>query len=280
MGRELKEFLSPHMSRGPFERPSPQSEFTTYDSADFDVKFLLSLIKRKHPLTKVACIPTFKLCVLPSNRAHYGQCDLENKMHVRSGIVLLDVSSRPRLLVPPQFEKRLEECRPKRFALCNFGLYSGSDLSRGHANALVFDLWTHTIERFEPIGQYKGHAHVDAKLRGEFSRVLPGWKYVGTSLSSPKKGPQAIVDAFDGLCVTFSLMYVLMRLKNPDLSAFEVNRLLLYKKTPSALRREVLQLNRHVIDRLKMQPRGSLRNRLFHKASARARSRQSKALRF
>jgi hypothetical protein len=249
MLRSINEFLSDVPSRGPREPADARSEFTSFEAADLDIKLLLALLRRRHRVTRDLCIPNFVLCGSPlTHRSKTRRCPKGSMLQIRAGVVLVNANARARLVLPPDFERTLR-CS-KRFVVCNFGIYAGTSLHSGHANALVFDTVERLIERYEP----SGHDH-DETLRTLFARVLPDWTYVGTQLSS---GPQDVADGFSGLCVTFSLFYVLLRLLNPDKSAREISHHLRHGRAPAETRRTVMRLNRYAIDVLRSFRRGSL----------------------
>ena len=257
------EFLDRHESLGPSEAPRAGSEFTSHEAADFDIKFLLSLAREGHELFHIMCIPDHYLCVYhdPDYRVtfHHRRCpshDGSADLRIPGGILATDIDAQtPVLHTPPRFAEEVDQC-DGRFVVSNFGLYSR--FGDGHANALIFDKELRTIERFEPAGKHRGHARLDSTLARLFGKVLPGWKFVGTEHSAPARGPQAIADAFDGLCVTYSLLYTLLRLLNPDRSPKELSRHMVAGRSRAQIRNEALRLNRHVVKRLRASPRGSL----------------------
>ena len=210
---------------------------------------------------KLVCLPDFVLCGSKDFAITHGPrgCSPTAVLHIRSGVLVSDYHTRAQLYIPPGLSDHLERCREqnKRFAVCNLGLYPASSYANGHSNALLFDLTAQRIERFEPHGQLKGHARLDKQLALLFSRSLPTWKYLGTISIAPERGVQAIVDAFDGMCVTFSLQYVLLRMLNPSRSPKEVSTFMT-RGTAEQLRERVLRLNRYVADTLRSYARGSL----------------------
>jgi hypothetical protein len=187
-----------------------------------------------------------------------GRCN--KPLDVRAGIIVTDMLDKdPKLWAPENIATYLDNCRKKgiEFSVCNFGLYATSDLMEGHANALVFKHRTNVIERFEPSGRHEGHKHLDQSLKRLFQKVLPKWRYQGTQYNAPSKGPQELADAFDGLCVTYSLFYILMRLLNPKSTSKQIQSWMVQRK-PSDIRDDALKLNRFVIDKLKKHRRRTL----------------------
>ena len=96
-----------------------------------------------------------------------------------------------------------------------------------HANIVVIDLHEKTIELFEPHGKrtelstldsLEGAYHMtDRLLKNMFSKILPGYGYISPQNYLPTYGLQARIDAYTGLCVTWSIMYVHYRILNPKI---------------------------------------------------------------
>lgn len=137
-----------------------------------------------------------------------------------------------------------------------------------HANILIINLSLKTIERFDPHGGstfininnhdkriknlkkvYKQEL-IDEILRDKFKTVLPDFKYLDLNVTCPYLGPQAKVDKFGGLCITWSLMYFLLRVLNPSLNQSEINKQMLTGNREQILNK-VLQFQRYVIDYLR-----------------------------
>ena len=180
-------------------------------------------------------------------------------MPLRAGVVVLHTATlHPSLLVPRHFTKHLAQTK-ERFCITNLGIYREGILSDGHANALVFDTKRKVIERHDPHGRNGVRGDVlDLELAQLFQTVLRRWKYEGTIASAPRIGPQLKYDNFGGMCVTFSLLFVLYRLNNPDRSAKEVNAHI-DSLSPRRLGDEIMKLNKFAIELLKGFKKGSLR---------------------
>ena len=266
----VNQYLAVESSRGPEERV--EGEATRHDQFDADILTLLALLRASDgPLRKLACIPNFRLCIYTSGRGEVlmrrsvaQRCPAaprgyQLKLDVRAGVVVTGAGLSMKLWLPTRFREELAECRKqgKRFAVANFGLHSDS-MADGHANALVFDLEHRLIERFDPNGRGVFDPH-DTSIERLFLSRLPGWEYVGTRAAAPVRGVQMRADAFQGLCVTYSFMYILLRLLNPDRTPLEINHFMA-RGSKRDLRQRVLRLNRFMMDTLRAYPRGSLRH--------------------
>lgn len=139
-----------------------------------------------------------------------------------------------------------------------------------HANILIINLILKTIERFDPHGGstfidinssdkvkriknlkkvYKQEL-IDEILRSKFKTILPDFKYLDLNDTCPYLGPQAKVDKFGGLCITWSLMYFLLRVLNPFLDQSQINKQMISGNHKQILNK-VLQFQRYVIDYLR-----------------------------
>lgn len=253
----VDQFLHEHESRGPLERPSAGTEFESYASFDLDIRFLLALARQREPLMHIVCIPDFVLCWHGDHMvAHTSAgCPIGTDLQVRAGVVATDTNTKhPLLWFPDGAVDAICRCAHP-FVVCNFGLYPKTDLLQGHANALVFDVKRRVIERYEPMGRADKNDTLDRVLKTRFETMMgKGWTYYGTLRSAPRRGAQAISDAFAGLCVTYSLMYVLLRLLNPTQSATQIQK----QTVQGNVRRTALRLNKTVIETLRRYPKGIL----------------------
>ncbi len=141
-----------------------------------------------------------------------------------------------------------------------------------HANILIINLLHKTIERFDPHGgstfkkiknsvnsnnqhiinlkrTYKQEL-IDEILRDKFKSILPEYKYIDLSETCPYLGPQVKVDKFNGLCITWSLMYFLLRVLNPDIKQSKINKFMITGSHDDILD-NILRFQRYVIDFLR-----------------------------
>ena len=134
----LRKYLSPHESRGPYERKSVH-----FQDADLDTRALLMLLREDPRLAQVLCIPKWnrpcpdlRACVLFTNAR-----------------AVLRGTGDGTLCAPRDLAQRLRACRHSpcrsrhRFAAANFGVYLGKSTRDGHSNALLFDLHAQVVER-------------------------------------------------------------------------------------------------------------------------------------
>ena len=189
------------------------------------------------------------------------------------------------VLSPPNLPQLIRNCEKdnKYMVVCDLTLLMTQDFSdASHSNVLIFDTKRKTIERFDPHGanEYSNvklaydternstgrkdfkfgnnnnnklkssalfnQVSIDLKLKKYMKRVLPNYTYYGTNDTTPYLGPQLKADEYAGLCVTWSCMYMLLRLLNPDLSPAEVT-VKMIDGTPQQLRNRILRFQKFII---------------------------------
>lgn len=171
-----------------------------------------------------------------------------------------DIYTKPVILIPPNFNAIIYQCqkKSKRFLICSLSLYKNNNLNASyvtaHSNVLIFDVERKTIERFDPHGN-QDYPLYDQKtistiLKEKFKVVLPDFKYYGLNYTTPRElpGPQ-IVDAFSGVCGTWSTMYVILRLLNPNMEPREITKKML-EGTPQERKQKLLRFQKFVIKTL------------------------------
>lgn len=105
-----------------------------------------------------------------------------------------------------------------------------------HANAILIDRITKTVERFEPDQSDDSVEDTDPELDkglAEFFRARLGdsFKYSGPVEFCPNQGPQNITE--DSLCWAWSMLYMHLRILNPKLSRSEIVSILNYQTRKS-----------------------------------------------
>lgn len=143
--------------------------------------------------------------------------DLFSKKHAKSSF-----------FIHPNFVKNIRTCKERYFASA-LGLSVGAAGDKyykgGHANVLIFDTILKTVDRYDPHGNhcYDGycpvfdHAKIDSIIKKEIKKILPEYKFIDLSVACPNLGVQLKAERFDrsGYCVTWSLMFTVLRILNP-----------------------------------------------------------------
>ena len=245
----------------------------SHEDATLDLKFLMALIKEEKELRSIACIPDVRLCVY--RHATRGTIYVDGSRgrlcprpdpgfnmveSIRAGVVVTVQSPvmavisglKPRLWAPPSIHTAIETCRAKRkrFCVLNLGIHDAADWNLGHSNALIVDLKYDNLEVFDP----QGRALYEPTVRRLMEREFPQFKYVG---GGPRVGIQSRADAFEGLCSTYTSMFVVLRLKNPHLTKRQVESLMV-KGSPETVRTRALRFNAFMADKLRRHRKNSL----------------------
>lgn len=126
-----------------------------------------------------------------------------------------------------------------------------------HANVIIIDTKKKTVELFEPHGARSNESELESISRAyfkvsknvhKFVRMnLPEFTYIPPSKYEPEDGLQVRLDAFSGLCVTWSILYLHYRILNPDLNPKKLMQYL--DKTFTV--KKILRYTRYVEDILK-----------------------------
>jgi hypothetical protein len=118
-----------------------------------------------------------------------------------------------------------------------------------HANILIIDLYKQTLERFEPYGYINKSAEheINDAIKTRLMRVidLEKFTYLAPIDISPVIGPQSKADAHGGMCVTFCMLYLQLRLTNPDTIQKELIEYL-SNKDKNALKKMILRYAKFV----------------------------------
>ena len=321
----IREYLDAVESKADKEKSS--KDFAFYNQRDLGIVFLLKLIKKqKGPISKIACIPPYALCIHKNNQGVYYtvksikspdglidySCDRKpsdfytGSYFTRGSIYILNAEYNSKIkylqktnigktliLTPPNFSETIKQCEidNKYMVVCDLTLLSTENVREtSHANALIIDIRRKTIERFDPHGsnQYKlaklaydpdnlltdrkdfkfgnlpnkvknnleekliesnalfNQEKIDEQLKTKMKELLPEYVYYGTNYTTPYLGPQIKSDAYDGLCVTWSTMYMVLRLLNPDLNPAEIT-LRMIDGRPKDILNRVLRFQKFII---------------------------------
>jgi hypothetical protein len=93
---------------------------------------------------------------------------------------------------------------------------------------------------------------IDRALSDRFKKELPNYTYYGTNDTTPYLGPQIKADEYAGLCVTWSCMYMVLRLLNPDLEPADIT-IKMIDGTPKELRNRILRFQKFIIRTLSQE---------------------------
>jgi hypothetical protein len=130
------------------------------------------------------------------------------------------------------FNKMIKKCRKRFVAVSVQLIVEGKPGS--HANMLIIDTIKKTVELFEPHGKRSEQTTMDSLegaynisdklLEKYFFKFFPEYTYISPQDYLPSYGFQAKIDAYSGLCITWSTMYLHYRVLNPDLTSKEITK--------------------------------------------------------
>ena len=125
-----------------------------------------------------------------------------------------------------KFNKMVRKCKKRFIAISVQLIVKGKPGT--HANMLIIDTKKKIVELFEPHGKRSfsttmdslvGAYNISDKLiKKYFKKYFPEYKYISPQVNLPSFGLQAKVDAFNGMCVTYCIMYLHYRVLNPSYS--------------------------------------------------------------
>ena len=236
----LEEYLSKEISLG------PKAKKTTidYNYQDYDNIFnYFMIVFSKKSKFKIVCIPNLTLHYKDFKTRAALAYDIENDILYHG------------------FEDKTKEdiikCSKKsniRFIYFTFIIYSDEKASISHANVIIIDLHKKTYERFEPHGkQSEEEGKIVNKLfRNRVKRVfgLEDFTYISPANISPIIGIQSIADSYCGMCITISMMYLHMRILNPDIPQKKLVKFLI-NRDKNKLKEMILKYAKHVEESLK-----------------------------
>lgn len=266
---DLGDFLHATATRGPLEKPLRGSLFSHFQQHDMDI-FLAMLLIQSHPSSRnLLCIPSVALCVETSSSArgairavNANTCPRSAQLLI-AGIVMRGVNTpRPKLLLPKHTRRALLRCRPAQFIVFNCGLYLTDTLEYGHANCVIFNARTTTIERYEPHGFTDKTRLHDAVFERAFGRAFPNWKYASVVTTYRLPGPQRRADAFDGMCSTYAALFMFVRLAHPSADPIDVY-VTFESMSTHVLLNHVLKFNKFLIEKLKAHDADALQRHVI-----------------
>lgn len=238
----LDEYLSDELSQGPKAKPSKINY--NYQHYENIYNYFVIEFKKKRKF-KILCAPNFVL--------EYGK-SLEYE--IRASIIYN--SYKDEFYFNDKIISAVKKCLNQtnvRFIFFGFVLINSSSFADTHANMIIVDLYKKTFERFEPYGygNLRDEKKIDLRLKEKGKEILgltKNYKYISPINISPKLGVQSIADAFCGMCVTISMMYLHLRILNPDLSQKKIIKFLV-NRDKKKLRIMILRYAKHVEKTLK-----------------------------
>jgi hypothetical protein len=236
----INDFLSNEMSLGPeAEYGDIYYTYTNYENINNYLQILIDDIG----FNKVICMPNFSLKI--------GDKD------IIKNTIAYNVT-RDELLIPSDLLKNINKCN-NRFIYLNL-MIVWEQRRVTHVNMIIIDFENKTIERYEPHGKQakidRKNKKLSEKIDSKFSDKilsyigLKNYTYISPFDYSPAIGIQLKVDAYDGMCLTYSIMYLQLRIMNPDVDQKDIVKYLL-KKPKSEMYEMLLKYAKFIEEKLK-----------------------------
>ncbi len=220
----INDYLADEISLGPKEDPGK----ILYQYTDFEnLNDFIYLLVQDLKFEDILCLTNF-----------YSK--------LKNGIVSNSISynyDKDFLAFPKNLTNILQNCSNKRFIYINFIIYWESfDLT--HSNVIIIDNLEKTIERFEPRGKSDINdpelliaKKIDSKFSSSTLKLLglSDFIYLSPIKTLPLIGPQSIANAYEGMCVTYSLLYLHLRIMNPDINRDIIIKYLISKTSDELL---------------------------------------------
>ncbi len=226
----IDDFLAKELSKGPDEDPGT----INYEYGQSRNVFnYFKILSDHYGFDKVLCIPEF---VTKNN----------NTIWTTSVLFFIDEN---KLIFPDEFKNKILSCisSSKRFVY-----FSLIIRPINHINIIVIDLYKKTIERFEPQGHNLlidelDDSKLDFIVKNKFIKEigLQDYTYIPPAELSPKFGPQIKADVYDGMCVSYVMLYLQLRLMNPDLIQKQLVQYL-NSKPASELKKLILRYTKFI----------------------------------
>jgi hypothetical protein len=227
----INEFLAEEMSKGPIEEKGSINYF--YQSY-VNIFNFFTILTKYYNFNEILCIPKFVI-------------KYKNYIEFSSIAYYIDTKE---LIIPVKLQHKITKCMNTkiRFIYCTIIIgYYHNDNNISHANILIIDLHKQTIERFEPHGRivYGEAKEHDINQTIKKNIYLQNFTYLSPFEISPIIGLQRKADAHNGMCVTFCMLYLQLRLMNPDMIQKELIMYLL-KKNKNELVKLILKYAKFV----------------------------------
>ena len=182
-------------------------------------RYVEILLKRNNKFRKLVCIPKISESWM---RAFLVQQFTKKE----NSYSFLSVKPVDENIPITKFVKKVKEClKTHQIVPVNFTL----ELPKygKHANMIIFDSKHKTIEHFEPHGFYedsqwsisRAYTKVIIGTKRFAVKYFPEYILISPKNYEPKNGLQSTVDAYGGMCVSWSILYLNYRILNPEVSS-------------------------------------------------------------
>lgn len=234
----LKEYLNDEISKGPNANSgSIDYHYQHYDNI-YNYFYITFLNIQQF---KILCIPNFIL--------EYNDYVVRTALAYDLKLSKLHMAKKMKSSI-----NKCDKCRKQkkaRFIFFTFIIMPDEKEEITHANIIVIDLIKKTIERFEPFGHTSSNKKILEQIDELFKNKILGkldlddYSYISPSKISPRLGIQYKADSYNGMCITISMMYLHLRILNPDIKQRKIVNYLL-KKSKKKLKEMILKYAKHI----------------------------------
>lgn len=239
----LDEYLSEETSKGPLEEEGNIGyHYQHYDN----IVHYFKIVMRRFTKYNILCVPNFTV--------KYGS-------YIDKSAMIID-TNKNQIIYGDKMKKAINECKINKTARFIFFtlILKFKNISLTHANMVVIDLVQKTLERFEPHGATFNFDNNSKKNNNTINKIisnqvlvelgLKNFEYISPQKISPFIGVQQTADAYCGMCVTISMMYLHLRILNPDIKQPKLVKFLL-NRSKDKLKIMILKYAKHVEETLK-----------------------------
>lgn len=234
----INEYLAEEISKGP--RESSGNINYHYQNYINIYNFFTLLIINKIKAFEIMCIPKFEI--------------IYNKKYIDRTTAIFDIYSN-KYYFPESMIYAIKECIYNGIRLVYFTFVIKTTKSFfTHSNIVIIDLEKKTLERFEPYGC---QSFYNQKIIDDFFKSfvlnflqLNNYTYLKPENISKKIGIQSKVDAYGGMCVTISTMYLHMRVLNVNIKQQKIVDYFL-KMSKNKLKNTILRYAKYIEKTLK-----------------------------
>ena len=234
----IDEYLDIEISLGPKEKKGNINYH--YQNYINIYNFFTILIMKKIKEFQIMCIPQFEII--------YGNNYIERTT------AMFDTYSK-KYYFPSTMIEAIKECQISGIRLIYFTLIIKTSKSYfTHANMVIIDLKKKTLERFEPHGCATFY---DNDMVNDFFETfalkylkLHSFIYLKPTNISKKIGIQMKSDAYNGMCVTISAMYLHMRILNVNVKQYKIIDYFI-KMSKKKLTKHILRFTKYIEKTLK-----------------------------
>lgn len=203
-----------------------QFKLNWWSATSFEVFFGLVYLVQKYKKNYVCFLKDFDFITKPNDLQRYHSINdlFEDNVTKFCFLWKNDI-----LTFNPKYRNAIKNCTARFFVIPLALSYGRSN--EGHFNSILIDNKLKTIERFEPHGYKSSWYHnqrlMDKKLAGLLIKLLPGFSYVtprdyisrigfqGYDSTTKNYDITQFVDM--AYCIVWSLWYLDLRLRNPDI---------------------------------------------------------------